>query len=229
MLAKQLFYALFPRRCFICQSEIHIDSTLCAECHSVKRLSDYCHHCCNHTVPDVGCVHWQVSPRQENCVDRFIIGYSYEKAVREAIVQLKYHHRMYMVRVIKELIQPVIAEHREYLDDIDYIVPMPVDRVRLAGRGFNHMLEIANVLQPLMNKPILYEVLQKKSFTIPQSGLSRRERLKNLRSSFICQTITGNILLLDDVLTTGKTLHYGSQALKNSGANKISVLVVAKA
>lgn len=228
MFVNHLFYALFPKNCFVCRSSVDVNSTLCLECHSnLELLEDYCHQCCHYIIPDIGCLNCEINP-VERSISHFILGYAYENAVREAIIQLKYHHKMYMVRVIEELVGDMIEKNSTLLDCIDYIIPMPVDRVRLAGRGFNHMFEIAKAIQPLINKPILHNVLQKKSFTIPQSGLSRRERLKNLRSSFVCQSIQGNILLLDDVMTTGQTLHCASQSLRSAGVSNIIALVIAK-
>lgn len=229
MRIRDAFYELFPRKCFICRASLDSDSTLCTACHDhVIPLDTYCPQCCEAILPDLGCVACSINP-SNNVIDQYIIGYQYDGAVRDAIIQLKFNHRMYMVRVIKELMLSVINHHMDDLVKIDYIVPMPVDRVRLAGRGFNHMLEVALSLDKSIKRPIKHKILRKQAFTIPQSELSRQERLKNLRSSFECDQISGHVLLLDDVLTTGKTLEEAAKALKNAGAERITVLVIAKA
>lgn len=226
---KRIFQSLYPEQCFICHQSVD-DAVLCDFCYAqTERQWNYCESCCADISLGAECLPCQLNAHHHN-IDRYIVGYQYHHAMREAIIQLKFNHKMYMVRVIKELMRPILEEYKDILSEVDCIVPMPVDRVRLAGRGFNHMLEIANILQAdIHHKPILHNLLRKYAFSIPQSNLSKKERLLNLQNSFESDSITGHVLLLDDVLTTGKTLQFASQALRNSGAEQITVLVLAKA
>ncbi|GAA5093616.1 ComF family protein [Wohlfahrtiimonas larvae] len=225
---KYLFQALYPTECFICHQPID-HGVLCHDCFSqVERCGGYCHYCCGTLLSGQHCDICEVGGHADY-VDYYIFGYHYRDAMRDAIIHLKFNHKVHMVRVIKALMQPILSEQHAVLTNVDYIIPMPVDRVRLAGRGFNHMLEIVNVLQPDINKPILYDKLSKCAFSIPQSNLSRQARAMNLQNAFECAPISGRILLVDDVLTTGKTLQLASQALKNAGASSVTALVLSKA
>ena len=225
---KNLFQALYPEQCFICHQSVK-DTVLCSDCHAqTVRQWNYCESCCGELLLGSSCLPCELS-EDLHLIDHYIVGYHYHHAMRDAIIRLKFNHKMHMVRVIKTLMELVLFEHKNLLDEVDYIVPMPVDRMRLAVRGFNHMLEIVNSLQALIGKPIVYDVLCKHAFSIPQSNLSKHERATNLLNAFECDQISGHVLLVDDVLTTGKTLQFASQALKNAGATEVTALVLAKA
>lgn len=224
---KNLFQALCPEQCFVCHQSVK-DTVLCGDCRAqTERQWNYCESCCGELLPGSHCLPCELNEGFHS-IDHYIVGYHYQHAMRDAIIRLKFNHKMHMVRIIKTLMEPVLIEHKDLLDEVDYIVPMPVDRIRLAGRGFNHMLEVVNSLQSLISKPIEYNKLHKRAFSIPQSNLSKYERATNLRNAFECDQISGHVLLVDDVLTTGKTLQFASQALKNAGVNKITALVLAK-
>lgn len=225
---KKIFQTLYPQECFICHHPVE-DVVLCDDCHvETKRQWNYCATCCGELLAGACCLSCELNERSD-AIDHYVVGYHYHHAMKDAIVQLKFNHKMHMVRVIKALMESVLMDHQSELAKIDYIVPMPVDRVRLAGRGFNHMLEVAMGLQPLINQPILHHALRKKAFSIPQSNLSKQERAMNLQDAFDCEPMKGHVLLLDDVLTTGKTLQFAAQALKRSGVREVTALVLAKA
>lgn len=225
---KRIFQALYPEQCFICHQSVD-DAVLCDSCYAqTERQWNYCESCCGELLTGSHCLPCELN-EDVHPIDHYIVGYHYHHAMRDAIIRLKFNHKMHMVRVIKALMKPVLIEHKDLLETIDWIVPMPVDRVRLAGRGFNHMLEVVNSLQSLIDRPIEYNKLHKHAFSIPQSNLSKHERATNLRNAFECDQISGHVLLVDDVLTTGKTLQFASQALKNAGVDRITALVLAKA
>lgn len=224
---ERVFQFLYPHHCSICSVLTH-DKLICDSCFtSAIRKFSYCEQCGEDVVHN-HCINCELAEEQHQ-IDRYIIGYQYSDAMREAIIKLKFNRQMYMARVIQSLMLPVIEEYKDIFEDIDYILPMPIDRVRLAGRGFNHMLEVAVLLQKVINKPIIYNKLHKTAFSIPQSQLSKKDRANNLKSAFSCEKLSGHILLLDDVLTTGATLKYASLSLKNAGAEKITALILAKA
>lgn len=223
---SHIFQTLFPKHCFICKADV-VDTTLCLACYqSVEREYNYCEYCSDQ-LSGGSCISCQLNIETHD-IDRYIIGYHYQNAMREAIIRLKFNRQMYMVRAIEELMTPVLDEYKDILSKVDYILPMPIDRIRLSGRGFNHMLEVATFLQKMINKPILYNKLHKTAFSIPQSQLSKQERASNVKNSFKCDPVSGHILLLDDVLTTGATLKYASNTLKHAGARYITTVVLAK-
>lgn len=116
----------------------------------------------------------------------------------------------------------------------DYIVPIPLHWQRLWSRRFNQSFLLAKALHHLTKRPLLYNALQRKRFTGPQKGLSRRDRQKNVRMAFhvnpkYTQQIKGkNILLIDDVMTSGATLNECARLLKYRGAANVYGLTVAR-
>lgn len=225
---KQIFQTLYPQQCFICHHSVD-RMVLCDDCYiQTQRQWNYCESCCGELLVGAHCVACALN-ECAHAIDHYIVGYHYHHAMRDAIIHLKFNHKMHMVRVIKSLMEPVLIEHKELLDQVDCIVPMPVDRLRLAGRGFNHMLEIANSLQSMIHRPIIHHKLHKQTFSIPQSNLSKHERATNLLNAFECDQIHGHVLLVDDVLTTGKTLQSASEALRAAGASEVTALILAKA
>jgi competence protein ComFC len=120
----------------------------------------------------------------------------------------------------------------------DLIVPVPLHSRRLRWRGFNQSKllaeRISEDLTPLMKIKVL-DVLERKRFTKPQMKISNyRERLENVEDVFILSDKfqlsdieNKNILLVDDISTTGATLQQCAKILKNNGVKKVFTSVIA--
>lgn len=113
----------------------------------------------------------------------------------------------------------------------DRVVPLPLARKRLAGRGFNQSALLAEIAARELGIPYAPHGLLKVRDTPPQAGLDREARLKNVRGAFDCgESLSGlRIAIVDDVMTTGATLSEAAKALKKAGASWISAWVVARA
>ena len=112
------------------------------------------------------------------------------------------------------------------------LVPVPLHARRLRERRFNQSAELARSLSKLSGLPCR-DLLRRTRYTTAQAALSRKERLKNLAGAFSLKPGTalpghGNILLIDDVFTTGSTAHECATVLKKAGAQRIIVLTVAR-
>jgi len=114
---------------------------------------------------------------------------------------------------------------------IDLLVPVPLQRKRLQQRSYNQALLLARVVAKLRKLPVDNDLLVKVRETESQQGLSAKERVKNLQGSFkLEKNVTGqNILLIDDVMTTGATVAACSRTLIEGGANHIYVAVIGRA
>lgn len=117
------------------------------------------------------------------------------------------------------------------IDTADLVLPMPLSLERLRERGFNQSLELARRLAPGRSNP---HVLLRPIHTPPQSGLSRADRLRNLRGAFavapdLADAVRGRrVLLIDDVMTTGASLSAAAQVLRQVGATQVTGLVLAR-
>ncbi len=113
---------------------------------------------------------------------------------------------------------------------IDALVSVPLSLRGLKDRGFNQALLLAAALSREKRLPLIIDVLRKVADTPPQVGLSAKERTANVKKAFVCTgKLSGmNILLIDDVMTTGATVNACSQQLLRSGARSINVLTLAR-
>ncbi len=151
---------------------------------------------------------------------------AYEGLLKDIILYTKYHNKFIYTKTLAQIIQPIIAEFEEY----DFLVPMPMHVKKLKERGYNQCVEIAKELNKGSNIAIELNALYKIKETLPQSGLSRKERYKNLKNSFEAdkEIVKGkNILLFDDVSTTSVTLREATKSLLKAGANKVYVVFIA--
>ena len=124
---------------------------------------------------------------------------------------------------------------------MDLIVPVPLHGKKLRRRGFNpsfllvkDWMRIAEFLHvKIPDIPIAINVLERKRWTEPQTGLGRKERLANVKNAFNMKNgmkIKGKrILLVDDVYTTGATVNECAKVLLKGGAGQVDVLTLARA
>jgi ComF family protein len=119
---------------------------------------------------------------------------------------------------------------RQVARDVDVIVPMPLARGRLAERGFNQALEIARIVAAETRIAVLPGACRKVADTPPQAALPWKERAKNVRRVFVCDTdLEGRrVAVVDDVLTTGATLNELARVLLRAGAASVRGWIVAR-
>jgi ComF family protein len=123
---------------------------------------------------------------------------------------------------------------RELLPDADLIVPVPLHRLRFVRRRFNQSAELARSLARLSGVPFSPDVVLRVKPTRQQVGLGLREREDNVRGAFVIAPgkeieVTGRrIVVVDDVYTTGATVHAVARALRKARAARIDVLTFAR-
>jgi ComF family protein len=99
-------------------------------------------------------------------------------------------------------------------------------------RGFNQAYELGSYIGKTLDIPLLATSLRRHRHTKAQSGLSRKQRRKNLRGAFYWYGDTHparHVALIDDVMTTGTTVSECARVLKNAGANRVDVWVATRA
>ena len=148
---------------------------------------------------------------------------------KKVIYALKFSGNTAMARALSELASPLLA-HPDFAA-CDMIVPVPLHWQRYLQRSYNQSALLAKMLSRKIN--ISYKSPLKRIRKTPrQATLSRQERLENLKDAFIVPTpakVAGKkILLVDDVLTTGATLHCCAEALLKAGAESVVIFTVAR-
>lgn len=114
----------------------------------------------------------------------------------------------------------------------DCAIPVPLHPQRLREREFNQSAIIASVISSRFDIAMLTNVLLRQRYTKPQVELGFRERKENVEGAFILQNkeaVMGrNIILVDDVFTTGSTVNECAKVLKKNGAEKVYVITIAR-
>ncbi len=207
---------LFPPTCVLTgQPALKFDL---AEEHllQLKPLKQVCAGC-GVTLPTAGTERCGQCLQGKYAFDQTIAGFAYEGVMQELILQLKFGGHLAASRLLFELFWALRHEELEGLE-IDAVVPVPLHPKRLAERGFNQSLELAKALAKAMEKPLLPFAVERVKNTPPQAQLDAKARAKNLKGAFKAdaQALQGTtrVLLVDDVMTTGSTLHQLAKMLK---------------
>lgn len=139
---------------------------------------------------------------------------------------LKYAHLLAIARPLGHLLGHAVRGRPVP----DLVVPVPLSAARLRERGFDQAREIARHLPAHLAARVAAEALRRITDTPPQAGLDRRARLANLAGAFVARgALAGSrIALVDDVMTSGATLHHAALALRAAGATTVDAWVVAR-
>lgn len=155
----------------------------------------------------------------------------YDDASRDFILGFKHGDRMHAVTSMVPWLKMAGAE---FWEEADVIVPVPLHRWRLMRRRYNQAAVMAIAMAKAMGKGSVPDALIRTRSTPSQGHLKAREREANVKSAFVVRDkrrnlIVGkNIILIDDVYTTGSTVSECAKALRQAGAQKIFVLTLAR-
>ena len=155
----------------------------------------------------------------------FISAFYYEGAAKKIILNYKFNDRYSNAQTIAYY----ISKKLKYLDYLkpEIILPAPSHKKRIKERGFNHILLICKHLSIYTGIPY-DDILIKTRHTKSQSLLTHEERLTNLKGAFdILPHTYKNVLLVDDVYTSGSTVNELCKVLKKSGVKEINVATFA--
>lgn len=142
--------------------------------------------------------------------------------------RLKHHRDITVAATFASLLADKILASNAPLPDV--IIPIPLNWKRQLMRGFNHSQCIAVLLAGKLGVKVEAEALTRVTNNLPQQGLSRSERLKNLDRCFEANKSVRNkkIALVDDVVTTGATMQAAATALYIRGTESIAAWSIAR-
>lgn len=227
---------LFPPSCAFCHSMLPEESDrlpLCNDCRECLSLRP--EHVCRRCGAAVD-VH-QVS--HDNCsrcrrrrlpfVEVVALG-SYEGDLRRAVLRIKRSGHEMLAKAISELFVSRQASRFSSLD-CDVIVPMPMHWRRRLWRGTNSPELVAQYLAHRLEKPVLAGLLRRRNTRL-QSGLSSIQRRRNVAGALSLRrgyAFDGRqVLLVDDILTSGATCSEAARILRKSGAKAVAVAALAR-
>ncbi len=235
---KEFFTSLCTeKRCLTChipfvppmraQASSAVSQYLCEVCAlQVKRPQyDVCS-LCGHVFFVVGrkdiCITCHQKPPPWNSVRYFG---SYEGALKDCLLKFKFNQHASMLPFLSDILYEACAS----LPPCHMMLPMPRHQKRLIDQGFNHTLELCRPVARRLQIPLYKHMLLRCKATTPQSRLSAKARKNNPAHSFAVSAVWGKIVLLvDDIMTTGATLHHASLALRAAGAHSIHIVTIGR-
>lgn len=206
---------IYPSVCGICEK---IEKEyLCEECK--EKLKKYC-------INEI-----------EDCKEKKRVYYDYkikilryENIVREKIIEYKFNEKTYLYNTMEKII---LNDEKicSFLKKYDIIIPVPMYKKRKQSRGYNQTELISKKLAKDLKIESSNKVLRKVIDTKKQSTLTKKERIKNVENAFNVVNSKSienkNVILFDDIFTTGSTLNECSRMLKLAGTKEIAILTIA--
>ena len=188
-------------------------SSRCPQCALPSLNGDYCGICLQHPP----------------AFDQTLAPFRYAYPLDRLLQQFKYHQQLPIGKLLAEAVLPVLPPLlNANIPDVMIAMPMHAQRVR--QRGFNHALELAKHLQQALKIPLDIEACTRVLDTPSQAGMDMKTRIRNLRGAFATQKQWQgkHVLIVDDVMTTGASMHALAKVLKQAGAGQVSALVFAR-
>ncbi len=213
-LACQIPFTPSTAQDYLCQSctqKIHVkEGNICKFCgHNITSTVNICIECINNTPP------W----------DKLNYYGNYDDLLKHLILKYKFSATFSLLPLLSHYLYKTSSS----LPNCDLVIPMPRHNKRLQEEGFNHILELCRPLAQKLNTPLNYNALIRTRHTVAQSSLPAKQRKNNPSNSFQANHVAGkNVLLVDDVMTTGSTLRHASTALQKAQANKIYIAIIAR-
>lgn len=156
----------------------------------------------------------------------------YDGVLKKAIKRFKFQKRKHLAKPLGNLMIEYLNHHL-WKDALDLIIPVPLHENRLRERSFNQAELLATNITEMTDIPTVSGLLFRKRHTHPQFNLPRAQRLQNVRGAF---EIKGkkliqdkNVLLVDDIYTTGATVAECTKVLKEAGAKSVHILTLSRA
>ncbi len=230
MIINLLKELAFPKFCLGC----HLPGVyFCSSCSQQLALikKDLCFYCLKPSYN--GLTH-------EKClkkwgVDGIISFFYYNNFLKQMIKEVKYRG---VIDVWEEFIKAIPTPYFKKLSffkslpEALYLQPIPLHKNKLRKRGFNQAKIIANFFNQFLNFPTINSLLRAKDTQNQAQIKEKKKRYINLRNAFTVvnkdNILNKNIILVDDVVTTGYTIAEATKILKKAGALKVYCLSLAR-
>ncbi len=206
-LKEKIIAVFFPSTCFCCGDEVNFAHFLCDEC---KKSLD------------------EQRVKKAKVISRNSIRYSihsvyyYQDAAKQAVKRLKYCQATRPSKYMAEAIASRIGRLRN--KEFDIVTYVPMERFEKVKRNYNPPEEIASCIAKRLSTPV-HNVLSKIKHTEKQHTLSASRRRENVKGAYQASPeVAGkNVLLIDDVITTGSTICECAGELLKAGAKSVTL------
>lgn len=231
---SRLLNLLFPPQCLNCDGRVPTHGTLCLPCwQQVQFISEPMCECCGLPFDyDIGefalCA---VCLNERPLYGRARAAFRYDDHSHKLITRFKYSDQTQLAKIYGVWLAKVGAE---LIAQTDIIIPVPLHYWRFVHRRFNQSALLAHSLARQTGIKHMPDALQRNRSTSAQTGLSKKQRKDNVKGAFsvnkhYISALKGkNILLIDDVMTTGSTIEQCTKTLLKAGAMQVNVLTLAR-
>ncbi|HEY8160103.1 MAG TPA: ComF family protein [Methylobacter sp.] len=221
---------LLPPTCILCGNPGFESRDICHSCYKHLPRNILCCYRCAEILetPAAAPVLCGRCLSKHPAFDETYAPFIHQGAIRHLISTLKFGANYKNARLLGML----LAEHlKQAAERPDLILPVPLHRSRYRQRGFNQAKEIGRTVAKQLLIPLDITSCQRYRDTPHQTQLSAKKRRKNMKNAFsIVKPIQArHIAILDDVMTTGSTVHELAYVLKKTGASRVDVWVCARA
>lgn len=232
---RSMLNLLYPLHCAACG--IHLASAdsqgVCDDCRARIRRNPapYCQ-TCGRPMPNTGmicaeCVKMQpvFASARSACL--------YEGPLKDLVLKFKYKNRRSLLGLFTVIMMDFLRDNNDIMEGVEAIAFVPLHKKKRLERGINQSELIAASLGRYLGIPVI-NALEKKRKTKNQNELSRFERLTNLKDAFsvspeFSQMVKDrDILIIDDVMTTGSTLNEAAKPLLTEGARRVRCYTLAR-
>ncbi len=215
---------LFPATCVLCDGPVTEwrQGALCPDCEAgfVPLVPPFCERC---GLP---------APAIEGECGRCLSGHTsfdfgrsaltLTEDLRRTIHEFKYNDRVSLARPLGRALA-ACREREPFTAGL--VIPVPLFARRERERGYNQTVLLASRL----SLPTAAGIVGRRRDTSSQTGLTRAERLRNVKGAFESRSpLRGTVLIVDDVMTTGATVNQLAQVLKRAGASRVEVLTLTR-
>jgi ComF family protein len=221
---------VFPRRCVGCGA---VGRYFCTRCRYKIRFvggQEYICPVCEKPAID-GITHPRCKTRYS--LDGLTSFFRYDGVIKRGIKAIKYRFVSHLASELITLISPASLLHVcNMMGDSATLIPIPLHASRFRFRGFNQAEILARRMGAQLNIPIKTDILRRTINTVTQVEMKdKRERLKNMQKAFTVQTSLAavkNVVLFDDVFTTGATMRTAASMLKRNGVSRVWAVTIAR-
>lgn len=223
---------LLPRRCPVCDAILKDPrKRICPSCFdTLPWTGDAAARCmrCSRPLEDERAEYCDRCAGSEHAFDQAFAVFLYEKGMRKSILRMKFENRREYLDFYARAMQ---LESREFIrmHRPQAILPVPMYPQKVRARGYDQCRILAEKYAALTGLPLIADGVIRVRDTRPQKGLSRQERARNLRGAFQVKdgmVLPPDVLILDDIFTTGSTADEMSRVLQKNGVERISVLAL---
>ncbi|MFC5578921.1 ComF family protein [Lysobacter niabensis] len=225
---------LWPSRCLVCDEPGLEGLDLCAACAAALPWNRCACPRCALPLPAAtecgDCLRREAALAQRGQAPALAgihASFVYAAPLDRLLPRFKFHRDLAAGALLSQL----MAEATTGLPRPDAIVPVPLHRARLRRRGYDQALELARPLACALELPLRDDLLRRVRETAAQSELDAVARRRNLRGAFALMPgapVPDHVALVDDVMTTGATLHAAAAALKQAGVRRVVAWVCAR-